>query len=383
MASSVPTHSIESQVNILSTGDKSREDDQLGFHRCFPLTRDALILYTSGTVSGKPKGCVISHDSIMHQCVSASKARSYTPADVLLHVLPLHSHTGLINGLTAALYSGARIEIQRKFNARRVWFKWCGGSITKFAGVPHTYAELVKTFDKTMAGHNFLEFNARAGARKMRLCVNSGAPLSPAIKRRFYDITRRVVMEEYSLTETGIVLSRQLQNRKGLDGAVGWPVGLPHVRLINDPDFIEKPQGEWRFLSGPSPYPCAHVAHVEVKAEPGVLPRYWRRPEDTAKALTSDGWFRTGDMATVDVVNDKYYIQGRKGVDVIRCGGRTVLASEIEEKMLAMEEVDEVVVVGIEDEGWGQRVAAVVKQKRGVSGFLLSHEIRISRETCH
>lgn len=62
-----------------------------------------------------------------------------------------------------------------------------------------------------------------------------------------------------------------------------------------------------------------------------------------------------------------YYIQGRASVDLIKSGGYKISALEVERKMLALEEVQEVAVVGIADEEWGQRVAAVVKQREGVS----------------
>ncbi|KLJ09641.1 hypothetical protein EMPG_14939 [Blastomyces silverae] len=109
---------------------------------------------------------------------------------------------------------------------------------------------------------------------------------------------------------------------------------------------------------------------IEVKGD-NVFLEYWRRPEATAKEFTADGWFKTGDVAKRDS-NGAYYIQGRASVDLIKSGGYKISALEVERKMLALEEIQEVVVVGLADEEWGQRVAAVVKQRDGTPALELS-----------
>jgi malonyl-CoA/methylmalonyl-CoA synthetase len=114
------------------------------------------------------------------------------------------------------------------------------------------------------------------------------------------------------------------------------------VRLVDD-------DGEP--VNGASP------GEIQVRG-PTVFLEYWERPEDTAAAFTTDGWFRTGDTAVFD--EGRYRILGRTSVDILKTGGEKVSALEIEETLLSHEAVSEAAVVGVDDPEWGQRVVAVV-----------------------
>ncbi|GKZ33838.1 acyl-CoA synthetase member 3, mitochondrial [Aspergillus brasiliensis] len=98
---------------------------------------------------------------------------------------------------------------------------------------------------------------------------------------------------------------------------------------------------------------------------------YWRKPEATQKEFTEDGWFKTGDVARRDA-QGAYFIQGRASVDLIKSGGYKISALEVERKMLGLDAIQEVAVVGLADEEWGQRVAAVVKQRSGTEPLELA-----------
>lgn len=116
---------------------------------------------------------------------------------------------------------------------------------------------------------------------------------------------------------------------------------------------------------------------IEIKGE-NVFLEYWRQPDATAREFTADGWFKTGDVARRDG-SGAYFIQGRASVDLIKSGGYKISALEVERKMLGLDTIEEVAVVGLADEEWGQRVAAVVKQRPGVRQYAcLEH---ISRKT--
>ncbi|KAK5010471.1 hypothetical protein LTR28_009702, partial [Elasticomyces elasticus] len=106
---------------------------------------------------------------------------------------------------------------------------------------------------------------------------------------------------------------------------------------------------------------------------PTIFREYWRNPDATAKEHTSDGWFKTGDVAIRRRVDGAgagksgdwakgpiYFIQGRSSADIIKTGGEKVSALEIEREMLALPEISECAVVGLPSEAWGQKVAAVV-----------------------
>ncbi|OJK04685.1 hypothetical protein ASPACDRAFT_1877899 [Aspergillus aculeatus ATCC 16872] len=313
------------------------------------LTRRALMIYTSGTTAN-PKGCVTTHKNITFQARSLVEAWEYTPADRLIHVLPLHHVHGIINGLAASLLAGVTVEMHPKFDPATIWRRWAEGGSTMFFAVPTIYSRLVDDFEARLRGTP-QEAAARAGAQALRLVVSGSAALPTPIKKKFAACTGgQVLLERYGMTEIGMGISCGLPVEQRIDGSVGWP--LPGVRAR----LTEKETG--RIIEG-----VDEDGMIEISGD-NVFREYWRRPEATAKEFTEDGWFKTGDVARRDA-QGAYYIQGRASVDLIKSGGYKISALEVERKMLGLDAIQEVAVVGLADEEWGQRVAAVVKQRAG------------------
>ncbi|XP_059006731.1 malonate--CoA ligase ACSF3, mitochondrial isoform X5 [Mustela lutreola] len=98
---------------------------------------------------------------------------------------------------------------------------------------------------------------------------------------------------------------------------------------------------------------------------PSVFREYWDRPEETRRAFTEDGWFKTGDTAVFK--DGTYWIRGRTSVDIIKSGGYKVSALEVERLLLAHPSITDVAVIGVPDMTWGQRVTAVVTLQEGHS----------------
>ncbi|KAF7169623.1 hypothetical protein CNMCM5623_002245 [Aspergillus felis] len=314
------------------------------------LDRRALMIYTSGTTS-KPKGCVTTHKNITFQAGCLVEAWKYSPSDHLIHVLPLHHVHGIINGLTASFLSGATVEMYPKFDPQVIWSRWQDqGSSTMFMAVPTIYSRLVDYFEANIRGTD-KEAAARSGANALRLVVSGSAALPTPIKAKFAAITGQTLLERYGMTEIGMALSCGLDVDKRIDGSVGWPLPGVQVRLVDKETgaIIESANED---------------GMIEIKGD-NVFLEYWRQPEATAKDFTADGWFKTGDVARRDD-SGAYFIQGRASVDLIKSGGYKISALEVERKMLGVDAIEEVAVVGLADEEWGQRVAAVVKQRPGV-----------------
>lgn len=321
-----------------------------------PLDKRALMIYTSGTTSN-PKGCVTTHKNITFQATCLAKAWQYNPSDRLIHVLPLHHIHGIINGLTASLLSGVTVEMHPKFDPKVIWARWLDkGSSTMFMAVPTIYARLVDYFDTYIRGSK-RDSATRSGAKALRLVVSGSAALPTPIKARFEKITSQTLLERYGMTEIGMALSCGLEIHKRIDGSVGWPLPGVQVRLTN------KETG--KIINA-----ADEDGMIEIKGH-NVFKEYWGRPEATAKEFTRDGWFKTGDVAKRDAAG-AYYIQGRASVDLIKSGGYKISALEVERKMLGLGYIQEVAVVGLADEEWGQRVAAVIKQRPGVRSYLFS-----------
>jgi acyl-CoA synthetase (AMP-forming)/AMP-acid ligase II len=237
-----------------------------------------------------------------------------------------------------------------KFDPAEIWNRWQDrDSSTMFFAVPTIYSRLNDYFDSNIRGTD-REDAARAGAQALRLIVSGSAALPTPIKAKFAEISGQTLLERYGMTEIGMALSCGLEVEKRIDGSVGWPLPGVEVRLTKDGNIVDAHDEE---------------GMIEIKGG-NVFIEYWRKPDATSSEFTSDGWFKTGDVAKRDITG-AYFIQGRASVDIIKSGGYKISALEVERKMLALDSIQEVAVVGLADQEWGQRVAAVVKFRDGVS----------------
>ncbi|KMU84101.1 acyl-CoA synthetases /AMP-acid ligases II [Coccidioides immitis H538.4] len=123
----------------------------------------------------------------------------------------------------------------------------------------------------------------------------------------------------------GMGLSCGLEVDKRIDGSVGWPLPGVEVRLTT------------RDTGCIIPSESDEDGMIEVKGD-NVFLEYWGRPDATKKEFTSDGWFKTGDVAKRNE-NGAYFIQGRESVDIIKSGGYKIYALEVDKKMLALDAI--------------------------------------------
>jgi malonyl-CoA/methylmalonyl-CoA synthetase len=180
--------------------------------------------------------------------------------------------------------------------------------------------------------------------------VSGSAALPVSVLERWRVISGQTLLERYGMTEIGMALSNPL-NRKRRPGYVGTPLPGVEVRLVDD--------------SGKD-VPDGVAGEILVHGE-NVFLEYWNRPEATREAFGPERWFRTGDVAVVE--NGYYRILGRKSVDIIKSGGYKISALEIEEALRLHSAVQDCGVVGIENEEWGEVVAAVIVPRQGGADF--------------
>lgn len=303
--------------------------------------RRAMILYTSGTTS-KPKGVVTTHANIQAQVESLVDAWEWSPDDCILHVLPLHHIHGIINVLSCALWSGAVCEMFPGFDADAVWRRFAQGGLTLFMAVPTIYAKLIQHWEQASPEQQQVMTD---GCQSLRLMVSGSAALPVSTLEKWKSISGHVLLERYGMTEIGMALSNPLHGRR-TPGHVGTPLPGVEVRRIDE-------QGN----AAASDIP----AELQVRG-PSVFLEYWNKPE-AKRAAYHDGWFRTGDVM---VVHDNVYrILGRSSVDIIKTGGYKVSALEVEELLRTHPDIRECAVVGVDDNDWGQRVAACVVLREG------------------
>lgn len=299
--------------------------------------RRALMLYTSGT-TGRPKGVVSTHANLRAQIEALIEAWAWSRDDRILQILPLHHVHGMVNVVGCALWSGAVCQMQPGFAPEAVWNAFLGGKITLLMAVPTMYVKLIQYWESLSPKQRG---RRSAAAQHLRLMVSGSAALPVTVFTRWAEITGHTLLERYGMTETGMTLSNPLVGERR-PGSVGVPLPGVEVRLADETGrSIENEDTPGR---------------LEVRG-PGVFLEYWQRPEETRRAFRN-GWFQTGDVAMLE--RGCYRILGRESVDIIKTGGFKVSALEIEEVLKRHEAIEQCAVVGVDDDTWGERVAAAI-----------------------
>ena len=313
-------------------------------------TQAAMILYTSGTTN-LPKGVVITHANIEAQVNTLVNAWEWNQNDHILCVLPLHHVHGIINVVTCALWSGACCEFA-DFSEGQVFDIFLHGQVNVFMAVPTIYFKLIayyETLDEPK------QKQLTECMKKFRLMVSGSAALPVSVMQRWEEVSGHTLLERYGMTEIGMALSNPYEGKRKA-GYVGLPLSGVQVRLVNEQyqDVVNEP-GE-----------------ILVRGK-NVFREYWNKPEATKEAFI-DGWFKTGDVA---VIEDGYYrILGRNSTDIIKSGGYKISALEIEEVLRTHPDILDCAVVGLEDDEWGEVVAAALVIKQDVSIETLKEWLR-------
>ncbi|XP_066157417.1 malonate--CoA ligase ACSF3, mitochondrial [Euwallacea fornicatus] len=346
----------------------------------FYAKSDAMILYTSGTTAN-PKGVVLSYKNLSAQASSLLDAWQWSSEDILLHTLPLHHVHGIVNALLCPLYAGAKTIMLKKFNANTVWTYLLGVNarpderrITLFMGVPTMYSMLVEEYERVFKQDpKMAEYIRNTLKSKVRLMVSGSAPLPEPLFRQWEEISGHKLLERYGMTETGMSLSNLYEGNREA-GFVGIPLpgvsakilevhddgedlGKTLVECSNKEGTLVFQKNAQKSSDGSDP-----IGELLVKG-PGLFSRYHERPETSKNSYTQDGWFKTGDLCKYSVDKKKFKILGRKSQDIIKSGGYKLSALEIESVLMGSPLVKDCAVLGIPDEKYGQKVAAVIASK--------------------
>jgi malonyl-CoA/methylmalonyl-CoA synthetase len=268
----------------------------------------AAIIYTSGT-TGASKGAVLTHDNFAANAVNLVSCWQISERDRFFLALPLFHIHALGNGLHTWLISGCRMRLVERFDHTKAIEQLQEFAPSLFFGVPAMYVRLLETTPD----------DARTIGASMRLFVSGSAPLPPHVLERFRELFGHTILERYGMTETFMNTSNPYAGERRA-GTVGFPLPGVSVRVENGELLVRGTN---------------------------VFSGYWRREEATANAFTSDGFFRTGDLA--EVSRDGYItLLGRRS-DLIISGGFNIYPREIEELLLEQPGVSEAAVVGVED----------------------------------
>ena len=287
----------------------------------------AALLYSSGT-TGRPKGIMLSHDNLRKNAETLVKAWGFSASDRLLHMLPIYHVHGLFVGISCVLMSGASMSWHSSYSDKVAVANM--SDCTVMMGVPTYYTRLLSNPD----------FGPEC-CSTMRLFVSGSAPLLAETFVEFEQRCGHTILERYGMSETNMNTSNPLLGERRA-GTVGPALPGVSVRVVND-------NGE-RLAAG-------EIGNLQVQG-PNVFSGYWRMPEKTAEDFTHDGFFNTGDKATIDP--DGYVSIVGRTKDLVICGGLNVYPKEVELVVDDIAGIKESAIIGVPHADFGEAVTAVV-----------------------
>ncbi|MHA7124881.1 long-chain-fatty-acid--CoA ligase [Janibacter indicus] len=302
---------------------------------------DAVILYTSGT-TGRPKGAQLTHDNLnLNAQRSAEDIIGIQTDDVIMGCLPLFHVFGLTCGLNAAVRQGATLTLIPRFDPGKALEVIARDKVTIFEGVPTMYG--------AMLHHPAV---SETDTSSLRTCVSGGSSLPGETLREFEETFKVSLLEGYGLSETSPVASFNMLDQPTKPGTIGRAIPGCEMKLIGE--------------DGQDVGPGEGVGEIAIRGD-NVMKGYWNKPEATEAAIP-DGWFRTGDIASVD--EDGYYTIVDRKKDLIIRGGMNIYPREVEEVLYTHPDVLECAVVSVPHPELGEDVGAAVSLREGASGDL-------------
>jgi len=306
----------------------------------------AELFYTSGT-SANPKGVMLTHRNIYLHALNVAIAFGANSESVELHTIPLfHANGwGVAHSLT---YVGGKHVMMRKFETTEVFRQIEREGVQSLSVVPAMATALVNCPERP-------KFNLKS-LERMSL---GGAASSPTLVREVEEKLGCACYSGYGLTETAPVLTTA-RMKAGLDwegrvrfekqASTGHAIPGVEIRVV-DPDDNDVPR------DGKS------IGEIVARSD-GVMAGYWKQTEATAQVMRN-GWFHTGDMATIDENGYALIVDRKK--DIIVSGGENISSLEVEKALLAHPSIYEVAVIPVPDERWGEVPKALVVMKPGVT----------------
>lgn len=307
-----------------------------------PAAHDLAVLqYTSGT-TGAPKGAMLSHSNLR---ANAAQGRAWVPGlrdgkETVYGVLPMFHAYGLTLCMTFAFSIGAKLVLFPKFDVGLVMEAMKKSPATFLPAVPPIYDRIASA-----AAEN------NVSLKSIRFAISGAMNLPVATVETWERATGGFLIEGYGLTETSPILAGNPIGASRKPGTVGVPFPLTDIRVVN-PDNVAEDRAQ------------GQAGELLVRG-PQVFAGYWKRPEETEEVLLDGGWFRTGDIVSID--SDHFLTIRDRIKELIITGGFNVSPVEVEDVLGAYPGIKELAVVGLPRLGGGEDVVAAVVPEEGVT----------------
>lgn len=301
----------------------------------------ALLQYTGGT-TGVSKGAVLLHRNVIANVLQSEAWNSPVMSQVPAHeqptsvcALPLYHIFAFTVGMMLSMRTGGKLIL-----------------IPNPRDLPSVFKELRRHTFHSFPAVNTL-FNGLANHpdfgtvnwSNLKVSVGGGMAVQGAVAKLWLEKTGCPICEGYGLSETSPTVSCNPVTATEYTGTIGVPLPSTFLKLLDD-DGLEVPLGQ--------------PGEIAIKG-PQVMAGYWQRPDETAKVMTPDGFFKTGDIGVVDAKGFFKIVDRKK--DMILVSGFNVYPNEVEEVVADLDGVLECAAVGVPDEKTGEAVKLVIVKK--------------------
>ena len=308
----------------------------------------AAILYTSGT-TGRPKGCMHTHHTIMCTAVGGALWEGMAADSVVLATAPMFHVTGMQHSLNAPIYAAGTVALLPRWDPAAAAYMIERYAVTHWANVPTMVVDLLAHPDT--AGRDL---------SSLQNIFGGGASMPEPVAQKLFELTGVQYMEAYGMTET---ISQTHMNPPGnlRKQCLGIPT-FDTESIVVDPDTL-------------TPLPPGETGEI-LSSGPQLFKGYWNNPQATAAAFVEIGgrrFLRTGDLGRV-VADGFFYIADRLK-RMINAAGYKVWPAELEATLYKHPDIKEVCIVSVPDERRGETVKAYVVLKDAARGTVSGESI--------